>query len=400
MACTDTTTASTGKDVLEVAAEAAVDKKGWRIFDGKVLLCQATKKYKKMVTLHAGHAIPWNETAEFYEPGGADHWFEVGPLSTADMVAETGMYISGRLFTTRMPQGLDLQPGDYKGEVASKHTDKRRFIQTVKDNQIKCAIVLVSDEEMTKGESSDLLGFYKSLGIDVHHTVIKDFTVPSFELENNNIELLSSNLAKGVNCLVHCWGGSGRTGTVVVGALHNFGISRPIKVARKAKSVYLDIKEQEDFVEKQRLVINEQMMKECPALVHDRILGHFNSLCGLLDHPTAKYVATEGTEEGETEKRALMNVFNTIDVHGHSEMSVRDKYQFVEKMRAGVPDKTFVHITENSLQKLYGRFDAAVLSCDVDQDSIGFDLFHKVLCTNVTTAHDAEANLKVDSGFA
>ena len=45
------------KSVLEVAAEAAADKKGRRIVNGKVLLCRATKKYKKAVTLHAFHSM-------------------------------------------------------------------------------------------------------------------------------------------------------------------------------------------------------------------------------------------------------------------------------------------------------------------------------------------------------
>ena len=174
------------KSVLEVAAEAAADKKGWRIVNGKVLLCRATKKYKKAVTLHAGSTIPFNETADWYKPGGEDHWFEVGPLSTPEIEAETGMYIPGRLFTTRMPRGLDAQPGDYKGEVdLSRCTHKRQFIQRVRDNNIQCAIVLVEDEEMPKGESSDLLGFYESLGIEVHHTPIRDFSTPSFDLEAN-----------------------------------------------------------------------------------------------------------------------------------------------------------------------------------------------------------------------
>jgi hypothetical protein len=395
------------KEVLEIAAAAAVDKQGWRIVNDKVLLCQATKKYKKPVYHFPGWQIPFNETADALEAGGDDHWYEVGPLSTPKVEAQTGRCIQGRLFTTRMPRGLDMQPGDFKGEVdISKCTCKRRFIEKVRDNQIKCAIVLVEDEEFEKGKSKDLLAFYRSLGITVHHTPISDFSTPSFELEANNIATLDMNLSRGINCLVHCWGGSGRTGTVVIGALQNLGIKSPIKFGRNAKSVYLDISEQEDFVIKQRLVCNERMLKECPDLVHDIILAHINHLCGKLDdseHKRDHIYVTASTPATETERSAILDLFNTMDNDGHDGTSINEIFQFTQAQKAMVEstssDKVFANITPNNLHQLFGKFDPTILEISQDEESIPFELFLKVMHTNVTSAGAREANLKKDSGF-
>ena len=72
--------------------------------------------------------IPFNETKEWYEQDGADHWFEI-PLNTDEIKEQIGMEISGRVFTTRMPQNLDSQEGDFDGEIPVGATNKKLFIQ-------------------------------------------------------------------------------------------------------------------------------------------------------------------------------------------------------------------------------------------------------------------------------
>ena len=65
-------------------------------------------------------------------------------------------------------------------------------------------MVLVEHEEMEHVQSSNLLSFYKSLGITVHHTPIEDFTVPSLKIEEGNIQALNIALIKGENCIGAC----------------------------------------------------------------------------------------------------------------------------------------------------------------------------------------------------
>merc|ERR1712130_452193 len=115
-------------------------------------------------------------------------------------------------------------------------------MQKIRDNKVKHVFVLVETKEFKELKSTDLLGFYKSLGVTVHHTPIEDFTAPHFEIEKNNIEELNIALRKGECCLVHCWGGTGRTGTVVIGAVANLGVDDPIKYCRRhGKSTYLEV---------------------------------------------------------------------------------------------------------------------------------------------------------------
>ena len=70
--------------------------------------------------------------------------------------------------------------------------------------------------------------------LDHLHTVTFDemcwsWIATQVEHEQKNIEELTISLRKGENVLVHCWGGSGRTGTVVTGAIKNFQVPNPVK---------------------------------------------------------------------------------------------------------------------------------------------------------------------------
>lgn len=105
----------------------------------------------------------------------------------------------------------------------------------------------VEHEEFGKGQSEGLVKFYESCGCEVVHSPIVDFSLPSFEVEDKDIVAITSKLEEGKSCLAHCWGGSGRTGTVVIGVVNNTGVQHPIVHCRKhpGKSIYLDIPEQE-----------------------------------------------------------------------------------------------------------------------------------------------------------
>jgi hypothetical protein len=74
-------------------------------------------------------------------------------------------------------------------------------------------------------------------------------------------------------------GGTGRTGTVLTGAVSNLGVSNAIKHCRRVKSTYLEIKEQEEFLEAQCKVLSAQMLSKCPNFTFKVILDHLEDLC-------------------------------------------------------------------------------------------------------------------------
>ena len=123
----------------EMAMNRALEKKtGWTIWNGKVLLAHASKAYKQPITLEEGEPIPFNETSGFNESGGDDYWYEI-PLDSETIEKDTGMLIEGRLFTTRMPRGIDLEADEPMSD-APEHlkykkqgkTDKKRFMSKVR----------------------------------------------------------------------------------------------------------------------------------------------------------------------------------------------------------------------------------------------------------------------------
>jgi hypothetical protein len=228
--------AENAEDDWQAAANQAIeDKTGWALWRGKVLLASASKQYGQPVTLDPGEPIPFNESRSWFEAGGSDHWFDI-PLNTQSIRADTGIFIPGKLFTTRMPRGLDLEAdADWSEATPEKYKTQGRtrveyFEQNIKDHQISDVFVLVEPLEMAKVSSVRLLEYYRDLGLAVHHTPIVDFTAPPRELERKHIEDLNVALVKGGNCLVHCMGGTGRTGAVVIGAVQNLGINNAIKV--------------------------------------------------------------------------------------------------------------------------------------------------------------------------
>ena len=93
---------------------------GWGPNKDLLLLPAASHHFKRAVTIRNGAPIPYNET----EKGASDRqaWFEI-PLNTPRVTEAAGVTITGRLFTTRMPQGLDRNPSrclvDAKDKLAA-----------------------------------------------------------------------------------------------------------------------------------------------------------------------------------------------------------------------------------------------------------------------------------------
>jgi len=79
-------------------------------------------------------------------------------------------------------------------------------------------------------------------------------------------------LSEGHNVLIHCAGGSGRTGLVVAGIVRNVGVRDPITWIRRIKSVYVETQAQEEFITHLPIILDERMTQRHPRLLDAMIL--------------------------------------------------------------------------------------------------------------------------------
>ncbi len=212
---------------------------------------------------------------------------------------------------------------------------------------------------------------------------VKDFNCPSFEAEDQAIVELNAILGegRGDSVLVHCWGGSGRTGTVIIGAMRNLGIINAVQYARlHGKSVYLDIKEQEEFLASQRLMLSNDLMTKCPDMVQHILFNHVASLATaqkielVKDHEQAKLAP----EELEVLRRA----YHLVATHGNNAVSVK---HLLETLHGAVLDKdgppAAKTIAEpNMAAKAEGvlrviEYITGLESVTIDSEVVTFDVF-------------------------
>jgi hypothetical protein len=66
--------------------------------------------------------------------------------------------------------------------------------------------------------------------------------------------------------LVHCAGGNGRTGMVIAAVVKSVGVKNPIQFIRRVKSIYVETKEQEEFVASIPAVIDSKISLKYPEL--------------------------------------------------------------------------------------------------------------------------------------
>ena len=194
-----------------------------------------------------------------------DHWYELNLTNVtlfANLAPEKvdGMQqlVPGRLFTTRMPRDLNDPEQD-------EATD---FIMKCKQNDLKVVFCLTEPEEFEKYSGmGNLLEFYKQeCGLIVYNRAIPDFQIPTEGDLVENILDLTYHLADGQNCLVHCAGGTGRTGMVIAAIIQNFGVNDVVSRIRKVKSTYVETPEQELFLKNMPKALNQKIVDEKPKL--------------------------------------------------------------------------------------------------------------------------------------
>lgn len=123
--------------------------------------------------------------------------------------------------------GLGRAPG-----YGSDRSDDFRSIKAQGISKIYCLqeeeeLLYLSNgtENMEKRRES-----LSALGIELVHSPIGDFSVPSIEQAAELTEMILEDVRAGIDILIHCMGGLGRTGTIAACTLVRFGIEPDIAI--------------------------------------------------------------------------------------------------------------------------------------------------------------------------
>jgi len=274
-----------------------------------------------------------------------DHWYE-NNLTNAILFANLSLeglhqLVPGRLFTTRMPRNIVEDPGERKD-----------FVDKCKKNQLKVICVLTEPEEFKKYSGMDgLLDFYREeCGLTVYNRAIPDFQIPTSGDLVNNILDLTYHLSKGENCLVHCAGGSGRTGMVIAAIVKNLGLYDPVARIRRVKSTYVETYDQELFLKNMPKAIDTRILKESPelamAIAAEHLIQVFYTHGSKLEQSE---VATDVIEqlddkEEDTLMDAYMQTFDLVDADGSGTLDKDELIQWLTMCGAELDLKTILDV--------------------------------------------------------
>ena len=154
------------------------------------------------------------------------------------------------------------------GHWTDSQTAADHFREKCKENELEVVFVLTEPEEFEKYSGiGSLLDFYREeCSLKVYNRAIPDFQIPTEGDLVDNILDLTYHLATGQNCLVHCAGGTGRTGMVVAAIIQNFGVYDVVSRIRKVKSTYVETAEQELFLQHMPKALNSKIVEKKPML--------------------------------------------------------------------------------------------------------------------------------------
>jgi len=246
-----------------------------------------------------------------------DHWYE-NNLTNVSLFANLTLeglpeLVPGRLFTTRMPRDLTTDPNE-----------RQDWLDKCRINQLKVICVLTEPEEFKKYSGmDDLRDFYRQeCGLQVYNRAIPDFQIPTSGDLVNNILDLTYHLSQGHNCLVHCAGGTGRTGMVIAAIIQNLGVYDPVARIRKVKSTYVETLEQEKFLKNMPKALDSRIVKEVPklaqAIAAEHLIQVFFTHGADLDKGKNRKDVVEELDDKEEEKLkdAYRQTFDLVDADG------------------------------------------------------------------------------------
>ena len=253
-----------------------------------------------------------------------DHWYENNLCNSslfANLAPEKieGMdpLVPGRIFTTRMPRDLVEDP-----------SERKDWLEKVQKNKLEVICVLTEPHEFEKYSGMDgLLDFYENeCGLTVYNRAIPDFEIPTSGDLVNNILDLTYHLSQGQNCLIHCAGGTGRTGMVLAAVIQNLGVYDTVSKIRKVKSTYVETPEQEKFLANMPKAIDSRIVAKSPmlacAIAAEHLIQVFHTHKSKIEKSDCKNKALneigdaaeslEGDDE-EKLKEAYGQVFDLLD---------------------------------------------------------------------------------------
>lgn len=164
--------------------------------------------------------------------------------------------ISGKIFRGNIPRNLDLNIEQNQISLENQLNDER----------INVIVVLCSELECKNASKIDMMQFYRDKNFEVIHFPIQDYGVPE---EKDLIELvdrINDYALKGLNILIHCRAGIGRTGLVLAclkRKIENYDAFEAINAVRTKIPGAVETEEQRKFVA-QFPPVDEEYLKSLP----------------------------------------------------------------------------------------------------------------------------------------
>jgi len=138
------------------------------------------------------------------------------------------------------------------------------YLREVKSRNIKLIVVLIPDMDAYFIYGQDLVKFYNEHGVKAIKYPIEDMDVPKSIRSFANLEEYLERKIDHDNILIHCAGGTGRTGMVIAGLLMKLGksLDQAVSLVRQMKFGSIETDEQEKFLEDYQdyLMTNEAIM--------------------------------------------------------------------------------------------------------------------------------------------
>ena len=154
-----------------------------------------------------------------------------------DILTELPLGLLGKIYRSPMPFG----PFDSGGIIFPAY----------KANNVSVVVVLAEEDECLQKAKRNLRTFYTQEGLEVIHSPIRDFSVPSLTDLQTGLNQTISHAKDGRNVAIHCSAGIGRTGlfaALLARALLGLTGEEAIRWVRRYIEGAVETTEQRQFV--------------------------------------------------------------------------------------------------------------------------------------------------------